>query len=108
VPSIPAVVDIYMKNHHKPRGRTLGVLTAEYVGVGVVVSLLSAFLGFYGAAFIIADKCYPELGLETIQLVHRALFHNMALAAGAYSLLIFALYWVFARGQLKRLKELVH
>jgi len=97
-----------MKDHHKSRGRALKILTAEYVGVGVVVSLLSAFLGFYGAAFIIADKCYPELGLETIQLVHRALFRNMALAAAFYSILIFSLYWVFARGQIKRLRELQH
>ncbi|MDD2804897.1 MAG: hypothetical protein PHV33_05025 [Elusimicrobiales bacterium] len=97
-----------MKNHHKSHGRAMGRLTAEYVGVGVVVSLLSAFLGFYGAAFVIADKCYPELGLETIQLVHRALFHNMALAAAVYSIFIFSLYWVFARGQIRRLRELQH
>lgn len=79
----------------------LGILTAEYVAVGVVVSLLSAFLGFYSAAYIIAEKCYPELGIETIQLVHRQLFHNMALGAAVYTLVIFALYLVFARSQLK-------
>jgi len=80
-----------------------GRLTLEYISVGVVVSLLSAFLGFYSAAFIIADKCYPELGLETIQTVHRQLFHNMALAAAIYALVLFSLYWFLARSQIKNL-----
>ena len=84
----------------------LGVLTAQYVAVGVVVSLLSAFLGFYSAAYIIAEKCYPELGVETIQLVHRQLFHNMALGAAVYTLVIFALYLVFARSQLRSILEM--
>ena len=84
----------------------LGMLTAEYITIGVVVALFSAFLGFYSAACIIADKCYPELSLETIQLVHRELFHNMAVAAAVYSLIIFALYWFFARGQVKKIVAL--
>lgn len=81
----------------------LQILTAEYIGIGVVVSVFSAFLGFYCAAFVVADKCYPELAVETIQIVHRQLFHNMALAAGGYSLVVFSLYWFFARGQIKHI-----
>lgn len=84
----------------------LGLLTGEYIAMGVVVALFSALLGFYSAAFIIAEKCYPELRLETIQLVHRDLFHNMPLAVAVYGLMIFALYWFFARSQVKKITAL--
>ena len=84
----------------------LEILTTEYIGVGVVVSLFSAFLGFYSAAYVVAEKCYPELAVETIQAVHRQLFHNMGLAALVYALLIFSLYWFFARGQIKHILKI--
>ena len=84
----------------------LALLTSEYIVIGVVVSMFSALLGFYSAAFIIADKCYPELSLQTVQLVHRDLFHNMPLAIAVYGLMIFALYWFFARSQVKKITEL--
>jgi hypothetical protein len=83
----------------------IGVVRAEYVGLGVLMSLLSAFLGFYSAAFIMADKCFPELGVGTIQAVHRELFSGIPLAAAGYTLLVFALFWVFAREHIKRTVE---
>ncbi|OGS12968.1 MAG: hypothetical protein A2234_03000 [Elusimicrobia bacterium RIFOXYA2_FULL_58_8] len=89
------------------RPRTLKTMTVEYVAVGVVVSLASVLLGFYSAAFIIAEKCYPELGVETISAVHRQLFYGMPLAMAVYALSVFALYWFFARGHVKSMASLM-
>jgi len=85
---------------------SLDVLAAEYIGLGVLVSLFSIFLGFYAAAFILADQCYPELGLATIEIIHRQIFHNLALWAAGYSLVIFILYWVFAGAQVKSIVKI--
>jgi len=85
----------------------LGILTAEYIFMGVLISLFSVFLGFYTAAFILADKCYPELTLKTINLVHGQIFHSLPLAAAGYSLLIFIFYWFFARSQVKSIARIV-
>ncbi|HBA59979.1 MAG TPA: hypothetical protein DCZ92_04000 [Elusimicrobia bacterium] len=71
--------------------------------MGVVISLFSVFLGFYTAATIMADNCYPELGLETIKLVHRQIFNSLPIAAAGYSSLVFIFYWFFARGQVNRI-----
>lgn len=78
-------------------------LTAEYVGMGVVVSLFSIFFGFYAAALLMADKCYPELSLATIQTIHRQIFHNLDLAVAGYSFLIFIFYWFFAKNQIRNI-----
>lgn len=85
----------------------LGILTAEYIFMGVLISLFSVFLGFYTAAFILAEKCYPELTLETINLVHQQIFHNLPLTAAGYSLLIFVFYWFFARSQVKSIARIL-
>lgn len=78
-------------------------LTAEYTGMGVLISLFSIFFGFYSAALLMADKCYPELGLETIQAVHRQIFNNLNVAMAGYSLLIFTFYWFFAKNHIKNI-----
>jgi hypothetical protein len=78
-------------------------LTAEYIGMGVLVSLFSTFFGFYAAALLMADKCYPELGIDTIQTIHRQIFKNLDLALAGYSSLIFVFYWFFAKNQIKNI-----
>lgn len=79
-----------------------GIQGREFIGLGVTVSLLSALLGFYTAAYLMADKCYPELGIDTIQAIHRELFHNIGIAAATYALAVFALFWFFTRGMNNR------
>lgn len=96
-----------MKKIFEPvRLSPIGRLRAEYIGLGVLMALLSAFLGFYSAAFVAADKCFPELGLRTLQDAHRALFRDLPVFAALYSAAVFSLYWVFARSHLRRLAEM--